>query len=1583
MANAGSDVILSEGSLQEDHTLPGVRSLGVSRSLRLVYDSTSADVRPIIPLDTTLSLRTAVPLTFSAALQVGGVTQGAEVFYDATSLPESADSTSRLAVQFDGSSLPTGRYPFTAGVFSHYAQSAVGAFVESEAIVVNQRQSPIGAGWGIAGLQRLHLQPDGVVLLTDGDGSALAFRPATLGRFAATISMTTRHNRFPAMVLLADGRVLVTGGFNAAGITAAAEIFDPATGTWTATGSMREARQLHTATLLRDGRVLIAGGADQSDGPKSSAELYDPATGQFTYTTGGMNRIRAAHTATLLGDGTVLIAAGASNLGAGISSGEIFNPVTGTFQFTANNMQVDISYHTATLLADGRVLITGGQGRCGFGANRITHIYDPLTRTFARSGNLTIDRSGHRADLLSDGRVLIAGGAQLNACGHEGLTDTIEIFDPVAGASQALPDRLCATKAFPTLAPLGDGRLLIAGGMNVERTGFMTACADIFDPETGILSRTTDMTTPRGRHAATALADGRVLVVGTAFGTDPVDWADLFDVVTAESGAFLSPAGDFTTLTRNPDGTFVRAFKDGTHVRFDVSGLQTSVVDRNGNTTAYSYDPAGRLLTMTDPAGLIWTLAYGAGGLIESITDPAARTTTFEHDAQGNLTKITKPDGTCVHYAYDSQHRLVQKTNERGFPTTYAYDFSGRFASATHPGGEVRRAVGAQTRGVVDPSGGAGTSLNPAPIVRIEDVTATFTDGKDHATTYVLDGLGVATGQTDALGRTTGTVRDANGLPRQITRPNGSVVTMTYEGRGNLLTVTEENDPNGPATTAYTYEPAFNQVTSIRDPKGNTTMIAHDARGNPTTITDALGKSTILTYDSRGLLTSSRDPLGNTATFGYDAQGNVETVTDPRMKTTMLGRDVAGNVTSSRDPLLRVTQTQYDAVNRVTQVTYPLNGITRYGYDEAGNLASLTDAKNQTTTFAYEGRSLLSETTNPLGQTKHYFYDLAEHTLDAKGQRIEFGYDASDQLIAKVLKDASGATTDTVTYGYDLLGNLAAASDSDSGLAFTFDPLGRLAEARTLAGAAQPATTISYAYDKNGNRVRMTDPHGNLTTYGYDPLNRLTTLTSPDGVFTFGYDDAGRRTSLTFPNGARAAYSYDAASQLTSLHYLDAAMALLSKFDYTYDDKGNRESRTTLDGVTTYTYDDLDRLTGAVGPDPANPLQTATESYAYDSVGNRTSSHLATGQVHDVANRLLEDSKFIYTYDANGNLISKLDRATNELTTYEWDVLDQLIAANSPAPLVTFQYDPLGRRMSKVSSTMMRFVYDREDVVEERDGTSALSLRYLHGPGIDEPLGRFDAITNTVSYYAADGLGSITETTNSSGQVSPAYRFDSYGTPVDGHETGGFAFTGREWDPESGLYYYRSRYLDPVMGRFLSEDPAGATAGLNLFAYVGNSPTEWIDPFGLRRRAEYLAAGSPYDLLYHSAIRIYDDERRDVPDLVYSAGGLTSGTYTYQRYRDLRGSEPTDRFPLVLSEDQIRSLQMILEAKFPNGGFYAYDTLTNNCAQVAASSIYEAVGRSGPGILGNLYIGDFGIILTTHQAILHLAIDGLLEDQVR
>jgi RHS repeat-associated protein len=184
--------------------------------------------------------------------------------------------------------------------------------------------------------------------------------------------------------------------------------------------------------------------------------------------------------------------------------------------------------------------------------------------------------------------------------------------------------------------------------------------------------------------------------------------------------------------------------------------------------------------------------------------------------------------------------------------------------------------------------------------------------------------------------------------------------------------------------------------------------------------------------------------------------------------------------------------------------------------------------------------------------------------------------------------------------------------------------------------------------------------------------------------------------------------------------------------------------------------------------------------------------------------------------------------------TYEWDGENRLtrVLKNS-VEVARFAYDPLGRRVEKVAGGVTRsYAYDGEDILRETAGSAA--VKYVHGPGIDEPLASEDG-GGVLRHVHADGLWSVVKVTGSTGSVTLTRQYDAWGKLEAGSSTSGFAFTGREWDPETGLYYYRARYYGPKIGRFFSEDPIGYAAGPNWYTCVLNNPLIWIDPMGLVR----------------------------------------------------------------------------------------------------------------------------------------------------
>jgi hypothetical protein len=319
---------------------------------------------------------------------------------------------------------------------------------------------------------------------------------ARSGAFAATGSLQTA--RFAhAATLLADGRVLVTGGLGVAPSGSvinpkldSAEIYDPASGTFTPTGSMINARAHHVTALLGVRQVLVVGG-DSSQ----SAELFDARTGTFT-ATGSLTSPHTVPTATLMGNGKVLVAGGAT------AAAELYDPVSGTFSATGS-LSVARSGHSATLLQDGSVLVAGG-------GTATAELYNPASGAFTPTGSMSESRDGHSAVRLMDGTVLVTGS---------GLS--ADVYDPATGTFVPVGSMIGAT-AGSSFTERSDGSVLAAGGTMPLQWCCTRAVASaaLFAPESLGFTATASLTTKRAWHTATRLRDGSVLVVGGEYSSD-------------------------------------------------------------------------------------------------------------------------------------------------------------------------------------------------------------------------------------------------------------------------------------------------------------------------------------------------------------------------------------------------------------------------------------------------------------------------------------------------------------------------------------------------------------------------------------------------------------------------------------------------------------------------------------------------------------------------------------------------------------------------------------------------------------------------------------------------------------------------------------------------------------------------------------------------------------------------------------------------------------------------------------------------------------------------------------------------------
>jgi RHS repeat-associated protein len=907
------------------------------------------------------------------------------------------------------------------------------------------------------------------------------------------------------------------------------------------------------------------------------------------------------------------------------------------------------------------------------------------------------------------------------------------------------------------------------------------------------------------------------------------------------SVSFEDGPGDFTDLVRNEDGTYTQTLTDGTRINYSAAGLQTSVVDRDGNTTSYGYDANNRLTTITDRHGLVTTLTYDANGKLSSVTDPAGRTTGFTV-AAGKLTAVTDADTHAWAYGYDAAGKLTAITDPTSRQTVLTYGAGGRAASATWGTGATEYLTPQAVVGLAVPP--QGTSSNPAPAVLAAASTAVHTDGRGNAWTYRFDWSGFgSTARADAPdGGVSVAFHDPNDLTWLSADPLGRRTRAFFDAKGNT---TEAVNPDDTYTTAR-YN-GFAEPLTATDELGHTTTYGYNANGDPTSITDPLGKVTTQTFNPDGTVATRTDPLGHTVSFGYDTRGRLTSQTDALGHTTTYGYDTRGNRTTVTDALSHTTTTAYDAMNRVTSDTDARGGVTSYTYDAAGRTLTVTDPDNNTTTYAYSTAvDAVATETDPLGHVTTYTYDGEGNptaVTDRDGRVREFTYDPVGRETGEVWRDTvGGPAVNTETIAYDLAGERLSVGDNFSTYAYTYDARGRVHTEDDAGTPGLPHVVLTDGYDATGNLTSVADNLGSAVGYSYTTRGQLAGASLSVGRVLganagFGYDDAKRLTSETRQEGTTGptistAFGYDDADRLTSIAHTSSAAGSLSSFAYGYDAADRLTSYTGPDGSLTYGYDNTDQLTGVSG--------SATEGFAYDANGNRNSAGYSTG----TGNRLTSDGTYTYTYDNEGNRLTKTRVSDGQVTSYTYDERNRLtdVQVKSSGGVLLheerYTYDALDRRIGVwTDGVQLWTAYRGDNAWADFNGSGTLQTRYLFGLEADDLVARVSA-AGSVGWYLIDNLGSVRQVATTGGSVLYAANYTAFGQVRSATGTGGdrFGYAGREFSAVTGDGYYRARYYDPASGRFHSQDPKSFDGGdANLYRYADNNPLTFNDPSGLWR----------------------------------------------------------------------------------------------------------------------------------------------------
>jgi len=810
--------------------------------------------------------------------------------------------------------------------------------------------------------------------------------------------------------------------------------------------------------------------------------------------------------------------------------------------------------------------------------------------------------------------------------------------------------------------------------------------------------------------------------------------------------------------------------RDGRVIVLDHTLGLISITDRNGNQLAV--DANG--VHASNGQGILFT--RDGSGRITKVAGPSSQAVTYTYSGSGDLATSTDPIGNTDAYTYDSAHHLLKVSGPQGAISSQTYDVSGRLTSVTDATGHTTQMstnVSGQSMTFTDPLGTNTTVVTADDLgdtLRLDAISG----GTTLTTTFVYDTVGHVLSKTDS---------------------NGHSVSSTYDNQGNLTAYTD-----GLGNTAHISYDGFGAVTSVTGPDGSTLASAtYDSHGNPTTILAAGGGVLQFSYGPGGRLASRTDAAGNVTNYAYDATGRLASLTSPNGKTTGLS---------------------YDASNRLVSTTDGLGNVTNLSYDAAGNVVRATDARGFFESFTYSPQGLVTSAADALGRTATTMYDAdgrAISTTDRAGGTTTYTYDADGHVTRITYPDG-----DFLAYTLDGFGRPVKVANSSSSIDDTFDGVGQLLSSTTHA-ASFGSATLSYTYDAAGNRASTTGPDGTVR-YAYDSRGHLVQVTdTAGGIFGIQYDASSRVTSLTRPNGVTDAYSYNANGKLVSITSTLGGTTVQT-LSQTLDSTGLVASRTDGSGTATFSHDANGRLVTVTGPG------TTSQAYAYDSAGNRTSDPLSTSNVYDGAAELNSSQSFTYTYDANGQRTSKVDRTSGATTRYSYNGRKQLTSIQYPDGTSTsYTYDPLGRRLGVTAGgSTTGYVYDGFNIRLEYAG-AGLAATYVDSGQSDHPL---EMSRGGAAYYYLQGFqDSAAKLTDSAGSVRANYAYDAFGVPTGPAASiaNPFTYTGREYDSKSGLYFNRARYYEPTTGSFLSRDPV---ASGYPYAYGLGDPVDFSDPGG-------------------------------------------------------------------------------------------------------------------------------------------------------
>lgn len=868
----------------------------------------------------------------------------------------------------------------------------------------------------------------------------------------------------------------------------------------------------------------------------------------------------------------------------------------------------------------------------------------------------------------------------------------------------------------------------------------------------------------------------------------------------------------------------VRDSRNGvTLMQYDSGGNLSLLLDPDSKTMTQTFDPRGLMLTHRNRRGKLYEFSYNTLGNLVSIKDPAGGTRTTEYDLAGNITGVVDTRNHATRFEYDALGRMTHR---------------------------------------IDALGGTRTWIH-GPESRLLEMR----DERGNRTMYTYDARNRRTGQIDAVGHAKAWEWDLVGNLTAVVDEDGRRTEYRYDAANRLIR--EIRPASGVALTAYD---VLDNVVQTTDPEGRTRRMLWNSRSQQVGEVDGNGQLVQeFVYSNFGDLALTVDGRGKRTTTIRDILGRPTSIVESHPieglnRSTAQAWDANSNLIEVIDPSGTRTAVQYDDLDRPVDILQAAGtAVERHlalGYDSESNRTSLTNGAGAVWSFVYNDLNLLSEERDPESppNVTHYFYDATRNLsrrVDAKSQETTWDYDQLNRWSSRTFVGGQE------TQSYTATGQKKRTSDGSGAIERTYDLEDRL-ETYTLSPINR---TITMGRDLSGRRKSLQVNANPAQIYSWDANGRLAAIVSPtSGHATFAYDVMGGLTSKGLPNDVTLARTLDGFGRVKRMLYTHPTSGTLEDLRNSLDSRDNIVLQQSLEGMSIFSYNSLSELTLAVHPDGTE------EQFSLDSAGNIASKLFLHGFYEDrisysltPGNRLIAETterKYrtsvspcppttpncipppiqqpapqAYVSDANGNLTSITSAGLT--TSFVWNGKDQLTKVDFPDG--RFQLNaywpgsPLRRLAVDQSGTATAMGWDLESVnnLEDINAGGATTASYLTAGGMDSLIAR--TAGGVTHAYLGDQLGSVRKLIDSAGAVASATTYLSYGTPRTQQGAAGdrMGFTGRETDAATGLVQLRHRWLDPRIGRFVSQDPIGFAGGINQFAYVGDNPVNFSDPLGL------------------------------------------------------------------------------------------------------------------------------------------------------